>query len=148
MVVGNQTYFLLISGHNQKVIDIATKSLSNTDTIQSNEPSKRAIIRINRAIALKRLERTDELKAELDFLDRNGDTVASNIKAGVAALRKDRKAMFDALKECKTISPGQLVVFPVFEDYHDDPEFLALVANLSRSRRLDRAIEGPYEFDE
>ena len=150
MDVGNKTFFLLRAGHNQEVIDLATKNLSNTDTIQSNESSERAIIRINRAIALKRLGHTDELTADLNFLDHNGDTVASNIKAGVAALRKDRKAMFDALKEClyKTISPTQLSVFPVFEDYQDDPEFRDFVVNSSRSRRFDRPIEGPHEFDE
>ena len=148
--VGDKTFFLLRAGHNQEVIDLATKNLSNTDTIQSNESSERAIIRINRAIALKRLGHTDELTADLNFLDRNGDTVDSNIKVGVAALRKDRKAMFDALKEClyKTLSPGQLFVFPVFEDYQDDPEFRDFVVNSSRSRKFDRPIEGPHEFDE
>ena len=49
-----------------------------------------AYIRINRAIALKRLGRIDEMMADLDFLEDNGHTDETNIRVGVAALRGDK----------------------------------------------------------
>ena len=68
------------------------------------------------------------MMANLDFLEQNGDTAEASIKAGVAALKGDREEMFIALNESlhKTISPEQLMVFPVFEDYREDPDFLKL----------------------
>ena len=124
----NRTYFLLRVGDNQGVIDIATKILSEPATIKSRGED-RAIARINRAIALKRLGRTSEMMADLDFLERNGDTEGANIRAGVASLKGDKDEMLLALKESlnKTISLEQVRVFPVFEDYRDDPDFLDLI---------------------
>ena len=73
--------------------------------------------------------------ADLDFLEQNGDTAEASIRAGVAALRGDKVTMFAALDESlhKTISPKQLRVFPVFEDYRDDPDFPS-IDRVSRCR--------------
>ena len=87
----NKTYFLLRAGRNKEVIEIATKSLDELVAVKGRRDPDRAITRINRAIALKRLGRTEEMMADLDFLDQNGDTAAENIRAGVAALKGDRK---------------------------------------------------------
>ena len=128
--IHNRTYFLLRAGDNQGVIDTATGILSEPATIK-NRGEDSAIARINRAIALKRLGRTSEMMADLDFLERNGDTEETNIRAGVASLKGDKEAMFSALREAwnKTISAEQLRVFPVFEDYRDDPDFLDLISS-------------------
>ena len=119
MPIHNRVYFLLRAGRNQEVIDEATEALSNPAT------QYREIVRINRAIALKRLGSTSEMNADLDFLVQNGDTGAANIRAGVAALRGDKEEMFAALRQAifRTILPRQLERFPVFEDYRDDPDF-------------------------
>ena len=123
MPIHNRIYFLLRAGQNRKVIDLATAALSEPAT------DNREITRINRAIALKRLGHTDEMKADLDFLEQNGDTEEANIRAGVAALRGEREEMFAALNQSlhKTIFPQELTQFPVFEDYADDPAFLELI---------------------
>ena len=123
--VHNKTYFLLRTGRNQEVIDLASEDLQLPVSRKGSERDAREYTRINRAIALKRLGRTDEMRADLDFLEQNGDTSDLNIRAGVAALRGDKEKMLTALEESlfKTISPDQLMTFPVFEDYQDDPDF-------------------------
>ena len=127
MPVNNRIYFLLRAGRNQEVIDLATAALSEPAT------DYREIVRINRAIALKRLGHREEMKADLDFLEQNGDTVEANIRAGVAALRGDREGMFAALNQSlhKTIFPQHLRQFPVFEDYMDDPGFLEFIRSVN-----------------
>ena len=126
--VTNKTYYLLRAGRNEAVLDLAGRSLAEPVATKSGWNENAAIIRINRAIALKRLGRTNEMKADLDFLEQNEDTVEPNVEAGVAALRRDRQRLFAALDESlhKTITPKQLRVFPVFEDYRDDPDFRKL----------------------
>ena len=119
----DKTYFLLRSGRNKEVIDMASEIL------QGGQHDGIEFARINRAIALKRLNRTDEMMKDLEFLEENGDTASSNIKAGVAALKGDKDGMFVALHEAlyETIPPRELMNFPVFEDYRDDRDFLDLV---------------------
>ena len=125
------TYFLLRAGHNQEVIDLATKILDAPATVNRRNNTDRAIARINRAIALKRLGRTDEMMSDLEFMEQNGDTAEDNIQAGVAALKGDRKTLFIALNASfgKTIFLDNLRTFSVFEDYRDDPEFIKLFAS-------------------
>ena len=128
----NKTYFLLRADQNQGVVDLATKALSDTATIKSSWHDDMAILRVNRAIALKRLGRVDEMMADLQFLEQNRDTKDSRIQAGVAALRGNSDEMFAALKESlhESIFPEDLKVFPVFEDYRDDPAFLEFVRSV------------------
>lgn len=123
----NKLYFLLRAGNNQEVIDLASQSLAETVTVESRD--SRDIDRINRAIALKRLGRTDEMMDDLDFLVRNGDTAKSNIRAGVAALKGEKHEMIDALRDAlhKTIQTDELTRFPVFEEYRDDPDFVKFI---------------------
>ena len=124
----NMTYFLLRAERNQEVIDLATRTLEEPPIVKGGRKADRAITRINRAIALKRLRRIDEMMADLEFLEQNGDTAEDNIKAGVAALKGDRKELFVALSAClgETIFSDNLMNFPVFEDYKDDPDFIML----------------------
>ena len=125
----NKTYFLLRANKNQEVIDLATKALFEQPNGAGNRYEDRAFVRINRAIAFKRLGDHDKMIADLDILDQDSETLTTSIKAGIAALRGDKVAMFLALNEClhKTIGTAQLSVFPVFEDYKDDPEFQELI---------------------
>lgn len=143
----NKTYFLLRAGSNQEVIDFATVALASSSSAGSNRQQERAVIRINRAIALKRLGRMDEMGSDLDYLERRGDTANPRVKAGVAALRGDKKAMFEALNETmhKSLYPSQLKEFPVFEDYQDDPEFIAFLESTTKNPGL---VSEEVIFDE
>ena len=127
--VHSKTYFLLRAGQDQGVIDLASRALTAPPTME-NRIEDRAIARINRAIAFKRLGCIDEMMADLEFLEQSGHTSEANIRAGVAALRGDKKEMFTALHDAlnKSIAPEHLKVFPVFEDYQEDPEFLKLAS--------------------
>ena len=89
------------------------------------------LIRVNRAIAMKRLRRVADMNEELDFLEQNGYTGIPFAGAGIAALRQDRHAMFAALDEAfpSTITVEHLKEFPVFEDYRDDPDFIKLITS-------------------
>ena len=131
--VSNKTYFLLRAGQNEEVVNLASETLAEPARIRSSSSYDRALSRVNRAIALKRLERTNEMMEDLSFLEQNGDTAEANIRAGVAALRGNKKEMFAALKESlkDTVSSKDLRVFPVFEDYRDDAEFLEFVKTAS-----------------
>ena len=101
------------------------------NTEDSWDDDNKAIVRINRAISMKRLGRTDEMEKDLSFLEDNGDIADINIKAGVAALRGNKDEMLAALKESlyETIWPKHLKEFPVFEDYRNDPEFFELFSS-------------------
>ena len=127
LVVFHQTYYLLRAGMNQEVIEIASEYLAKAFVAKNghSEGDDRALTRINRAIALKRLGRTEDMMGDLDFLEKNRDTANVRIKAGVAALRGDKEGMLDAIQG--SFTHKELTVYPVFEDYRADPDFLALV---------------------
>ena len=131
----NKTYFLLRARQDQEVIDLATKILAKP-TMANNEDS--AFLIINRAIALKRLGHAKEMMSDLEFLEQNIDSAETAIKAGVAALKEEKEKMFIALKDAlhKTILPENLMVFPVFEDYRDDPDFLNFVKKENESSTI------------
>ena len=125
----NRIYFLLRAGENQKVIELATTTL-NQPAVSSNKHSDHLeYVRINRAIAFKRLGLVDEMGDDLDVLERNGNTLNVNIEAGIAALRGDRERMLSILRNSlhTTLTPAHLKEFPVFEDYRNDQEFLKLM---------------------
>ena len=136
--ITDKTYLLLRAEENRSVIDLATMSLDEPNVFLGNRESS-DIIRINRAIALKRLRRTDEMEADLDFLEQNGDTSESNIRAGVAALRQDKEEMIEALGDAmfETLVPENLKVFPVFEDYREDPDFIKVIEAATTMGRID-----------
>ena len=139
---GNKTYFLLRAGENRRVIELATPILAVPTTIRGNSHENLAVIRINRAIALKRLGRIEEMLADLDLLEMQGDTADLMIKVGVAALKGEREAMMIALSEAihKSITPKQLKEFPVFEDYQEDPEFIELLNSATEDRQTPPVI--------
>ena len=123
-------YYLLRAHRNHEVIEKASEYLDESAGFDEEFDYARAAVRINRAIALKRLERTDEMNEDLKYLQKNGASDDVNIKAGVAALMKDRKTMMAALRAAlgNNLTRTDLMRFPVFEDYQNDEEFLQLIA--------------------
>ena len=140
----DRTYNLLLAGLNEEVVSLAKTLLDPAHGLVSGIPiGEESIVRINRAIALKRLGHKDGMRTDLDYLEENGYTAAqADIRAGVAALRGDKVGMFAALEEClfKSFGPRQLMTFPVFEDLREDQEFQEFVdksldAEFDRQRR-------------
>ena len=78
------------------------------------------------------------MMSDLESLEQNIDPAETAIKAGVAALKGEKEEMFIALKDAlhKTIEPENLMVFPVFEDYRDDPDFLKFVEKENKSSKI------------
>lgn len=139
----DRTFFLLRAGKNDEVIALATKLLDSPNGENNDIPvGVDTIVRVNRAIALKRLGQHDKMCEDLTNLEQSRAVdEQANIRAGVAALRGDKDGMFKALEEClfKTVSPHQLKMFPVFEDYWDDPDFESFIRK--HTERLDRAVD-------
>ena len=129
---GDKAYLLLRASRNEDVVDVATEALARTPYDAGRWDVGRDIVIINRAIALKRLGRNDEMMADLDLLEEEGYTRSTRIRAGVAALRKDKEVMLAALKESvpHSISRKELTVYPVFEDYQDDAEFIQFIEEI------------------
>ena len=128
-----KAYLSLKAGMNQKVVDFATEFLDGEAYFGIGSDDDSAYVRINRAIALKRLGRTEEMLEDLRVLEEFEDRTHPNIKVGVAALRGNKETLLTELAKVlnKTISPKDLKDFPVFEDYQDDPDFQNLTSELS-----------------
>ena len=92
---------------------------------------------------MKRLERTGEMMADLDFSGAERGYFRRVLsEAGVAALTGDktRDVRRVATRLCiETISVIEhLSVFPVFEDYRDDPDFLKFISEARDMNELIR----------
>lgn len=122
--VVNKSYFLLLAGGDEGVVEFADEMLGSNPRDE--------LLMINRAIALKRLGRNEDLESQLKRLDdliqdkRRLQIGRSAIGAGIAALKNDKTLLMENLRKAMrdgyiTIEDTQL--FPVFEDYRDDPEF-------------------------
>ncbi len=122
---GNKSYYLLRANANERVIAVVDEALLGPVKDSLSE----AVMRINKAIALKRLGRTDGMERELaavDELVKKGLRWPHVIAAGLAALRHDREAA--QLHIGRAVSRGQLtfeqvIAFPVFAELLQDPEF-------------------------
>ena len=148
------TYFYLRAFRNEDVISLATETLDRQGLgRQTLDDERLSIVIINRAIALKRLGRREEMEADLNYLEANGLLDEDNIIAGVAALRGDKQGMIKAIQKClfQTIMPPQLLTFPVFEDYQEDAEFQQFVASIRHgiidSRPRPQYDQGTREED-
>lgn len=112
----NKLYFMLFMNDDRQLIDKATDFLQR-------EPSNN-ITRINRAIAYKRIGKTADMEEDLKEIEEREPNEA--LKAGIAALRKDKPTMLNMLNiavDKGLISVAHMKMFPVFEDYRDDEEF-------------------------
>ncbi len=112
----NKTYFLLFVNDDNAVIKQANKVLKI-------EPGS-LIARINRAIAYKRLNKTSEMEKDLKAIEEREPD--ESFRAGIAALRKDKKEMLKMLSIAVNkglISTEHVKIFPVFEDYQNDEDF-------------------------
>ena len=122
------TYFLLLSGSDEEVIDLATSELL--------QHPHREVPRINKAIALKRLGRENEMADDLVTLENQMQQGQSDrplaLQAGIAALRGVHADMMRFLQEAldvRQITVEQAWKFPVFEDYREDEAFQALLSS-------------------
>lgn len=115
----NKTYFLLFV-NDDAVIKQANKVLAT-------EPGS-LIARINRAIAYKRLKKISEMEKDLEAIEEREPT--EQFRAGIAALRKDKKEMLKMLSIAVNkglLSTEHIKIFPVFEDYHNNEDFKKFV---------------------
>ena len=111
----NKTYFLLFV-NDDAVIKQANKVLAI-------EPGS-LIARINRAIAYKRLKKISEMEKDLKAIEEREPE--ESLRAGIAALRKDKKEMLKMLSIAVNkglLSTEHIKIFPVFEDYQNDEDF-------------------------
>ena len=124
----SKTYFLLRAKRNQEVIQCAERALSNQGSVNGARSNEIELVRINRAIALKRLGRTTEMWDDLNFLERHGYARDVAIRAGIAALKGKKEEMISAIREAlpNSLTIKNLKSFPVFEDYRNDEDFLQL----------------------
>ena len=131
MDIEQKTYYLLRADCNEEVVELADDALQVSSAISESFDLESAVVRVNRAIALKRLGRRDEMTSELLRLEESGVTVDPRLNAAVAALKGDKERMLTALKAAinVTLSPNEIAVFPVFEDYRDDPQFVDLIGS-------------------
>ena len=127
--IENKLYFLLRGQRNDRALEIANEALGSQAAVPLVESNGRNIVIVNRAIALKRLNREEEMLAGLAELEESGSVDEPHTMAGVAALRGDRDLMLESLRQAvgTKLSRDDLIVFPVFEEYRDDPEFIAIV---------------------
>ena len=82
------------------------------------------ISRINRAIAYKRLKKISEMEKDLKAIEEREPV--ESLRAGIAALRKDKEEMLKMLSIAVnkgTLSTEHVKMFPVFEDYQNDEDF-------------------------
>ncbi len=127
----NKTYFLLFTGDDNMVIDLASRILDK-------EPSDLFALypRINRAIAYKRLGEISEMKGDLKLLKELQPD--ESVAAGVAALNKDKGEMIRLLDIALTkrlISLDGIQIFPVFEDYREEADFQKFVEDRKTRRQ-------------
>lgn len=112
----NISYFMLFTDDDNALVDFASKKLQI-------DPGN-IYVRINRAIAYKRLKNTDAMNKDLKKLEElQPDDV---VVCGIAALKKNREEMFkllDIALNKKLIILDNIQRFPVFEDYRMDAEF-------------------------
>ena len=126
--VGNKSYFLLLAGDDEGVLEFVDEMLGSNPRDE--------LLMINRAIALKRLGRNEDFKSQLLRLDdliqdkKRIQIGRSAIEAGIAALKNDKTLLLENLR--KAIRGGHITIedtklYPVFEDYRDDPEFKEVI---------------------
>jgi len=120
----NKAYFLLHANDNEGVITEADDIL----TSDSGDQIVRYLARINRAIALKRLGRFEEMENELSILEKQRP--AEDIQAGIAALRQEKGkliSLLEAALDKELLRVDDVRMFVVFEDYWEDKDLLKLL---------------------
>lgn len=132
----NKAYFSLFVGDDEAVIRHATSALGG-DELES------WVAMINRAIAYKRLGKKGKMNKDLDEIE---DAMKSEpsikfyvpaLKAGVAALRKDKRGMLKALREALNkgyLSIEDVELYPVFEDYRNDADFKSFISGRKKGK--------------
>lgn len=128
----NLSYFLLMAGRNQDVVDISARFIRQPSSLDRSSRNEFAIVMINRAIAFKRLDQSDAMSAVLDTLEQFGYDEVMAIAIAIAALRGNKEQMIALIQERSdgAFSAQSLRIFPLFEDYQQDPDFVKLIESL------------------
>ena len=87
---------------------------------------------VNQAIAQRRLSNRAQMLVTVDLMEAFGYASDRVFGIAIAALRGEKDAMIDALKERpnQIFTARELRVFPLFEEFRDDPDFINLVKSL------------------
>ena len=131
---GEKAYFLLHANENKGAIAMADDAIAA-------DPSDK-IARINRAIALKRLGRFEEMENELSIIKKQRPP--EHIQAGVAALERNKDEMLrllDIVLAKRLLTVDNVTMFVVFEDYWEDSDLLKL---LEVRKQLETGEEGEF----
>ena len=121
----NKTYFLLRTGRDQEVVNVGSSFLARPGAFDVSKREELGIVLVNQAIAFKRLG-DDALHGALALLETLGHADNPRVAVAIAALRGDKAAVLGALNDRpnELFSPREVRVFPLFEDYRDDPDFI------------------------
>ena len=142
----NLSYFLLRAGRNEDVVDVSAKFMRQPSSLERSSREEFAIVMINRAIAFKRLDRANDMTHVLDTLEEFGYDEDPKFAVAIASLRGNKQEMFELLRD----HPGRLFpaqalrIFPLFEDYRDDPDFAKLIESLDDGSEDEENMTDPY----
>jgi len=123
----NKSYFMLFINDDAALIDFTGKRLQK-------DPSN-LYLRINRAIAYKRLPNTGAMNKDLKLLEELQPN--EEIAAGILALKGNKEEMFrflDIVLNKKRITLDAIQRYPVFEDYHKDVDFKKFIQDRKKSK--------------
>ncbi len=120
----SKTYYLLFVNDDEVI--------KQANEVIAREPGS-LTARINRAIAYKRLNKIPEMEKDLKAIEERDPD--ESFRAGIAALRKDKKEMLKILRvsvDKGLLSTEHVKKFPVFEDYHEDEDFKKFVRDIEK----------------
>ena len=141
---GRRSYFLLRAGENEEILHLSSNVLTPGSAAEFKNRQEVALLRINQAIALKRLDRIPEMQGIIDFLETFGYDKDNRVKIGIAALRGQKADMMAMLNEFgyEIFTARELQTFPVFEDYVAEPDFVQFIG----SKEIAEKREVPGTF--
>ena len=132
MAAHNKTYFLLRADQNENVIEVANQFLASPLASDRSMRHEAPIVMVNKAIAQRRLGQRPQMLVTLDLMQAFGYANDRPFGIAIAALRGEKDAMISALKERPNefFTARALRVFPLFEEFRDDPDFIDLIKSL------------------
>ena len=132
MAAHNKTYFLLRVDQNEKVIEVSQQFLASPLASDRSMRHEAAIVMVNQAIAQRRLSQRPQMLVTLDLMEAFGYANDRIFGIAIAALRGEKDVMINALQERpnQVFTARELRVFPLFEEFREDPDFIDLVKSL------------------
>lgn len=124
----DKAYFMLFTDDDNTIVDYTTKKLKK-------DPGN-IYLRINRAIAYKRIKKTDDMNKDLKVLEKLQPNDA--VVCGIAALKKNKEEMFTLLDKAlsiKRLTLDNIQRFPVFEDFRGDIDMKKFIEDRRKVER-------------